>query len=293
MLQIGLNQAFWRGSKIEEPEDMARMTKEAGLDVMELRIQYVLDMDDARRRDFKKLLHDLGLKLIYTGGLSAQTNITSYDAARQNAGVEYSKRAIEIGAMTGGDRWCGVNYVEQNAKPDAPLSFEEKRRRFDNSVKCMRRIIRTAEDHHLCYCYEITNRFENFLLNTVAEGVAYCEAVDSPNALVLLDSFHRNIEEDDSREALLFAHGKGRLGHVHVGESNRRIPGPGKTTINWDRFFGTLKEIGYNRIINLEPMVLITPMAGTFIWRDLAPRDFDLYLRALKDGVRFVRSMMA
>jgi D-psicose/D-tagatose/L-ribulose 3-epimerase len=98
---------------------------------------------------------------------------------------------------------------------------------------------------------EVVNRFEQYMMNTAAEAVRYVTEVGSPNCTVLLDTFHMNIEEDSFRDAIRTA-GK-RLGHLHIGETNRRAPGRGK--IPWDEVFGAVAEIGFQGSIVMEPFL--------------------------------------
>ena len=69
------------------------------------------------------------------------------------------------------------------------------------------------------------NRFENHVLNTAEEGVAFVREVGKPNVKVMLDTFHMNIEEDSFGKAIRTA--GPLLGHFHTGENNRRVPGKG------------------------------------------------------------------
>jgi 3-hexulose-6-phosphate synthase len=142
---------------------------------------------------------------------------------------------------------AGINYVGWNC-------FDEnidKSRRIDNSVSCMKEIIKAAEDYDIVYGFEVTNRFEQFMLNTAAEAVAYCRRVESPYARVQLDINHMLIEEDDIYGAVVTA-GK-LLSHMHVAESNRRVP-KGGGFVPWGDLARGLKDIGYDRIVSLEPL---------------------------------------
>jgi D-psicose/D-tagatose/L-ribulose 3-epimerase len=89
----------------------------------------------------------------------------------------------------------------------------------------MQEAIKTAEDNNVSFNMEVVNRFEQYLLNTCQEAVDYVEAVGSPNARVMLDTFHMNIEEDFVGDSILQA-GE-LLGHLHIGENNRMPPGYG------------------------------------------------------------------
>jgi D-psicose/D-tagatose/L-ribulose 3-epimerase len=67
----------------------------------------------------------------------------------------------------------------------------------------------------------VVNRFEQFLLNTAAEAVAYVNEVGSTNLKILLDTYHMNIEEDSIAGAITTA--GSLLGHLHIGENNRKL----------------------------------------------------------------------
>ena len=83
-----------------------------------------------------------------------------------------------------------------------------------------------AANHGVNLCLEVLNRFENHVLNTAEEGVAFVREVGKPNVKVHLDTFHMNIEEDSFAKAI---HTAGSLlGHFQTGENDRRVPGKGR-----------------------------------------------------------------
>ena len=129
------------------------------------------------------------------------------------------------------------------------------------------------------------NRFEQFLFNTAADAIAFAKATGSPKAKIHLDTYHMNLEEDNMFDAIRLAGGSGRLGHFHVGESNRRVPGLGPANIDWKRGGQTLAAIDYRGAVVMEPFG--NPRAHnakrTHTWRDLS-RGADL--AKLVDDVR-------
>ena len=149
---------------------------------------------------------------------------------------------------------------------------------------------RIAADHGVDYCLEVLNRFEGYLLNTAAEAREFVAQVGEPNVKVMLDTFHMNIEEENLLDAIRLA--GDALGHVHVGENNRRLPGPGG--LPWASIGGALREVGYTGHVVMEPFVLMGGRVGDDIkvWRDLAPgkteadldADAAASLRYLKDA---------
>ncbi|WP_197061070.1 sugar phosphate isomerase/epimerase family protein [Microbacterium mangrovi] len=95
---------------------------------------------------------------------------------------------------------------------------------------------------------EPINRYESRYLNRVSDNVRLIDEVAHPNAGLLPDLFHMSIEESDPVQAICDA--GDRIVHVHLGDSNRLLPGMGH--LDWPGIFGALREIGYTGYVNLE-----------------------------------------
>jgi len=95
---------------------------------------------------------------------------------------------------------------------------------------------------------EPLNRFETRFLLRVGQAVDLAKAVGHPRCVALADAFHMNIEESSWTEPVLAA--GDLLGHVHIADNNRFEPGAGM--IDFQPFFGALKQIGYADYISLE-----------------------------------------
>ena len=79
------------------------------------------------------------------------------------------------------------------------------------------------------------------MINTVVEAFEFIESYDLPPFNLLPDLLHMNIEEADMCASLKLA--AGRIGHLHLADSNRRVPGLGHQP--WDDIAETLSAIGY------------------------------------------------
>jgi sugar phosphate isomerase/epimerase len=95
---------------------------------------------------------------------------------------------------------------------------------------------------------EPLNRYEDYLLNRLEQGVELAEAVGLDSVRVMGDLYHMNIEEDDPLEALRSA--VPRLAHVHLSDSNRAQPFTGH--VDWSGVLATLAELGYDGDLGLE-----------------------------------------
>jgi len=165
---------------------------------------------------------------------------------------------VAIGEMGGGNLG-GIIYGCWPAT--MPEGGSDKRSYFDRSVASMKEAIKVAEDNNVIFNMEVVNRFEQYLMNTCEEAVEYVEAVGSPNAKVMLDTFHMNIEEDSFGQAILRA--GDNLGHFHIGENNRMPPGYGH--IPWTEIGAALRKINYQGYVTMEPFL----MPGGEVGRDI------------------------
>jgi sugar phosphate isomerase/epimerase len=95
---------------------------------------------------------------------------------------------------------------------------------------------------------EVINRYETNIFTTAAETLDFIGSRDISNCFVHLDTFHMNIEETDTVEAIRAA-GK-RLGYFHVADNTRRYPGSG--TLDFVPLLSALKGIGYNGFVSVE-----------------------------------------
>jgi D-psicose/D-tagatose/L-ribulose 3-epimerase len=109
--------------------------------------------------------------------------------------------------------------------------------------------------------------------------------VGLPNVKVHLDTYHMNIEEKDWAQPVLLA--GDRLCHFHLCENDRGIPGTG--LVDWEELFEALGGIHYQAYAGLESFVDVSGdmLAGTPVWRDLAPSG-DVLVR---EGLAFLRDL--
>ena len=295
MNRIGLHYNYWNGTGVEKDIYKAlELTEKAGADVMEFGSGDVLRMTKAERSDLKKRMQDKGITPSINGGAPPDWDMASSDPVFRTQSVDAYKRTAEAIAETGSPIWSGVIYSRWLRLPDGPVTYEEKQATLEIALGSLRELVGTLADVNLVCCFEIVNRYEQFLLNTAKEGVEFTDRLDSPYGKLLLDTFHMNIEEDNMADAIQYAMAHGRLGHIHVGESNRRLPGIGKTQIDWRAFFAAVKESGYEGYITLEPLVLMgTPFARKVnVWRDMADRSLDAMLDDARKSVQFIRDQL-
>lgn len=117
---------------------------------------------------------------------------------------------------------------------------------------------------------EPLNRYEDHMVNRLADGIALLEQVGLDSVRLAADTYHQNIEEADPAAALRDA--APMLGHVQVSDSNRLEPGAGH--LDWPLFGATLRAVGYQGDIALEsrlsgPADEVLPRVPAFLRRYL------------------------
>jgi sugar phosphate isomerase/epimerase len=95
---------------------------------------------------------------------------------------------------------------------------------------------------------EPLNRYEDYLVNTLAQAAGLIADVGSPAVRIVADTYHMNIEEADPAAALLAV--APYIGHLQASDSNRLEPGAGH--IDWALFGATVTALGYDRSIAVE-----------------------------------------
>ncbi|MCA1655938.1 MAG: sugar phosphate isomerase/epimerase [Pseudonocardiaceae bacterium] len=112
----------------------------------------------------------------------------------------------------------------------------------------LHRLAELAAREGVLICLEPLNRYEDYLVNTLAQAAELCRAVGLPSVRVAADTYHMNIEQADPARALMAA--GPWLGHVQLSDSNRLEPGAGH--LDWTSTFAALDTVGYDGWTSLE-----------------------------------------
>ena len=283
MNPIGIHFGYWTQYWDVDQLPFVEKARKTGFDVLEVRAQKIARMSKGELDALKAAAADAGLELTYSIGMTEDMDLVSEDASVRKNGVTLLQNLCRNMKYMDGKIMAGINY---SSWPRKLLPGEDKRAATDRAIEGVREAVKAAEDCGVIFCLEVVNRFEHFIMNTAAEGIAFAKRVESPNCKILLDTFHINIEEDSFRDSILES--KGWLGHFHLGETNRRPPGFGR--MPWPEIFGALRDIDYQGAVVMEPFLVPGGEVGRDIsvYRDLLGNDDldDLVTRS----VQFVRS---
>ncbi len=278
-MYFGIHSMLFRETFLEKDLPLLDKAKQMGFDAVEI---IPFDPDHFPAAKVKAAARDLGL-VINTGyGMPAEYNIISPDPAVRRAGVEFSKRLIDLsneaGARVfGGMIYCGWGYL--TGKMRTPDEWKW-------AVENYRQIAEYAQrSSPLILGIEPVNRFESHFINTAADAVKFIAEVGLPNVRVHLDTFHMIREEDDFPAAVRTAGAK--LGYIHACENQRGIPGTG--LVPWPAFFAALREVHYDGCITIESFTPEIEAVARLccIWRKLADSPEQL----ATEGLRYLKGL--
>jgi D-psicose/D-tagatose/L-ribulose 3-epimerase len=268
---VGIYYAYWVHEWEVDFLPFVDKVKKLGFDLLELHAGVLADKDRDYRLKIKEKAGREGVLLSYGMGLEESYDVSSLDEGKRLRGVERMKQTIRaIGEMGGGLIGGTIHSYWPAVFPQGVDSKEPMRKQ---SIKSLKELAPFAEDHGVALNVEVINRFEQFLINTCNEALAYVEEVDSPACNILLDTFHMNIEEDSIGDAIRTA-GK-RLASLHLGEPNRKPPGMGR--MPWGEIKKALDDINYQGPLVMEPFITQGGGIGRAVgvWRDIV-KDPDL-----------------
>jgi sugar phosphate isomerase/epimerase len=149
---------------------------------------------------------------------------------------------------------------------EPPRTPEEDR---DVLLEALASLGADAEQAGAVLLLEPLNRYEDHMVNTVAQAAELVREAGSPGVRILADTYHMNIEEDEPCAALRAA--GDLLGAVHVSDSNRHQPGTGH--VPFAAIVATLREIGFDGVLSVECRLRGEP--------EQAVRECGAYLRGL------------
>ncbi len=177
------------------------------------------------------------------------------DVQIKNKAIGMYRDAIGVCKKIGAISEMEFDYGAQNPLP----LFEPYKQMTETEEKGFLEVLKLlgeeARGSSAWILIEPINRYETKYLTRLEDAGAMIEKAGIPNTGLLADFFHLSIEESDLPASIL--HAGSLIRHVHLGDSNRLLPGYGH--IDWAACFQALKTIGFNGYLNLECGILGDP----------------------------------
>lgn len=276
-MNIGVNMLLWATCVTKAHRTALEAIRAAGADGVEIPI---MEGEPTDYREVGRILDDLGLKRTASMAfVTPDANPVSDDPACRQAAADHLRWLIACAHELGAPLVCGPMYQTIGLfTGDGPTEAEKVR-----AADVLRSVAEEARQAGVTLAMEPLNRFEAYMLNTLADAAALTDRVGHPGVGVLYDTFHANIEEKDPVGAIR-AYGR-VIRHFHCSANDRGIPG--QDHVDWVGTFRALRETGYDGWLVIEAFGRALPglAAATKIWRDL----FDDALNVARQGIPFVR----
>ena len=284
-MKYGTLYSYWSHEWVCDYPAVAKKVRAAGCDILEVGAPHIAAMTDAQLAELKAAAEDNGLILTTNIGPSKDQDLASPDPAIRKNGLEFLTGVLRAMDKIGSKSLVGAMYSFW----PCDFKYTDKEAAWDTSIAAMKKLAAVAEDLGIDLCQEVLNRFETYIMTNAAEGVEYCKRVDSPRCKVLLDTFHMNIEEDNIPAAIRLT--GDYLGHIHVGEANRKLPGQG--SLDWKAIAAAVHDVHYDGNVVMEPFLLKGGSVGKDIkvWRDLSNGADEAKMdQMLADAVKFLHA---
>lgn len=287
-MKFGIYYPYWEREWSGDCRKYIGKVASLGFDILEIAAQHVNAYTRAEIADIRHCAEDNGIILTAGLGPSQDRYLSSPDAAVRRAGHAFFEEVLtNLGEL-------GITTLGGGLYSYWPVDFSKPVDRSGDRARALEGITGIADfagDCGVTLCLEALNRFENHVINTAEEGVAFVQEVNKPNVKLMLDTFHMNIEEDSFGGAIRLAGDS--LGHFHTGECNRRPPGRGR--IPWSEIGDALNAIGYDGAVVMEPFVKPGGGVGRDIkvWRDLSNGADEAAMdQAVKESLAFSRYVL-
>jgi sugar phosphate isomerase/epimerase len=175
--------------------------------------------------------------------------VGDFDPAKRADALVQMKSQLSVMAEIGGRLAmtpASYGMFSKRLPPFVPPRSEEED--FEILLDAFGELAAHAKSEGVIIALEPLNRYENHMINTLAEAQALCEQIGSPHLGIAADTYHMNIEEADPLKALIKA--GPWIQHVQLSDSNRLEPGAGH--IDWPAMLDVLWAIGYDKELAFE-----------------------------------------
>lgn len=267
-MKYGMGHAYWGTTwdcDIDKYKRVAKKLADFGFDMFEITADHLFHMNDNELSEMVAIGKEYGLTFSTNSGPAKQYDLSSADEEIRKNGLNYFKKIIKNMEVIKSPTLAGAIYSFW------PTDFvnTDKEAAWERSIPMLRELGNVADGYGIECALEVLNRNETYILTDCKEAIEYCNQIGSKAVNILLDTYHMNIEEDNMLDAIHLA--GNMLGHFHVGEANRKLPGM-NNSIDWDGVGKALRDIHYDKGVVMEPFLLSGGAVGrdVRVWRDLS-----------------------
>jgi sugar phosphate isomerase/epimerase len=219
-----------------------------GYDAIAVFAEYV-SWDDAKLQELLSLEGRTGVRPCEFVFMDpAYGHLMDPDPQVQSRAINMYRDAVRVCKKIG-----AITEMEFDYGPQIPLPLFEPYKQMSEAeergfLEVLNALGGEAEGSSAWMLIEPINRYETKYLTRLQDAKAVIQKTQLSNVGLLADIFHLSIEESDLQASICDA--GSLIRHVHLGDSNRLLPGYGHT--DWQACFQALKSIGFDGYLNLE-----------------------------------------
>ena len=195
--------------------------------------------------ELKRACADTGLVVSSVGSLptTPDRDLVHPESGFRRRAIDYFRQTMDFAADVG----ASVVIVNPSTLMKTTRLASEKQE-WEWAVEGIRAAGEYAASLGIDIVCEAWNRYETYLINTLAEAADLWKATQLTNGGVMGDTFHMNIEEKSLPDA--FREVGPLLKHVHIADSNRSCPSEGHT--DFKPIVDALVEVDYQGYVSIE-----------------------------------------
>lgn len=274
-MRFGINTFLFTSPFTNESISSFPQFKEWGFDTVEIAIEDISHIDPAVVR---KALDENGLVCGSVGAVMGPGRDLRGTVEEQEAALQYVKDVVAIMPQLGSHTLIGPIYSSVG-RAEA-ISPDEYKRQWKTVVGHLRTLAQYAVQYGVKLAIEPLNRYETDFINTCEQALKLIKEVDHDALMLMLDTFHMNIEEKDPAKSIRKAGNK--LRHVHACGCDRGTPGGDQ--IKWKNIATALRKINFSGDVVIESFTQdVKAIAkAASIWRKIEPSNDEIAVKGLK-----------
>jgi D-psicose/D-tagatose/L-ribulose 3-epimerase len=214
--------------------------------------------------------------------LPAGINPISPDASVRKKSVAHLVQCVETSADLGAHLMGGPLFASIGYLPGRRRSADE----WNWAVEAFQSLGDVLDANEMTLSIEPVNRSETFFLMTASDAMAFTDAVNNPRVGVTIDTFHANIEEKNTADAVRLL--GSRLKHIHTSENDRGLLGSGQ--VDFPGIVEALRQIAYDGYLMIEGFGYASGESDLLgaLWGDLKVSPEDIAFQ----GATYLRSLL-
>jgi sugar phosphate isomerase/epimerase len=224
--------------------DLLQRIRAAGFDDVEFPLCLIESLSDKAFEDLKRTLAVLSLNTtVCTNFFPDDMPLTGPQQDRKMLEY-YLARALDRAAQLGIRKIVFASVLAWQIPEGA-----SRQEGYDRLAALLDELlILSCAKHDMLILIEPLRKSVCNLINTLTDGMALVNQVNSPAVRLMADGFHMLINEEDPRQIFAYARS---LEHVHLAEAGRALPREGYSK-ELDAILSQLQIAGYDKTISFE-----------------------------------------